>query len=232
MTDEHTLRLFDEEIAAMRAALARMGETVLRELDDAVVALLQGDTVAAQTAIRRDADVDTLHLRVREEVLELLARQAPVGRDLREAIALERVSACLERIGDHAKNCAKRTRMLDRRPSAQVLGLLSSLAGGVRAALARVLEAYAGHDATAAEQVRTGDAALDRIYNDLFAGLLVEMQADSHRIVSCVQLLFVARSLERIGDYATNIAEEVEFALIGSRGVAARPRLDTIERAD
>lgn len=229
MTSEHTLRLFDEQLEELRDSVLAMGRAVDAELGSALEGLLDADAKAATAAIEADPTIDALHGRIREQVLLLLARMQPVADDLRAVIAAERIAVFLERAGDHAKNCAKHVLVLDRRPSAQVLSQLAWLAERARAELEGVVQAYARGDAEAARRAWISDEELDRLYRRLFGSLLEEMTTDPARIATCTHLLFVAKSLERVGDYATNIAEEVVFAITGGilEGVA-RPRSESI----
>lgn len=218
----HTRKAFDEDLRGIVDRVRVMGETVATLLDDALDALRRGDAEAAAAVVERDTRADALDAEVQNEVLRVIARQAPVAADLRRLLAAGRIASALERIGDHAKSIARRVTPLQHRLTPAALWHVRQLGEKVRPMLDEVAAALAAEDAERARGVWLSDEELDAIYRDFFQHLLFEMKRDSRNIEPSTHLMFVAKSLERIGDYATNIAEDVIFQATGVP--ASRPR--------
>ena len=231
MATQHTLKVYDDRLRGLATLVQQMGERVLLELDDALASLLRGDLALARRAIEHDTQVNDLRTRINAEVAIILARQQPVAQDLRDILASGRIAGDLERAGDHAKNVAKRALALGEKPTAGTASQIGRLGAKVRPMLSEVIAAYSARDSARAKAVWISDADLDQIYRELFQYLLEEMQRDPRRIASGTHLLFVAKSLERIGDHATNIAEDVSFMVTGLPVLETRPKLETIMRA-
>lgn len=172
--------------------------------------------------IANDAQADALTAQINNEVLRITARWQPVADDLRKILACERIAANLERVGDHAKNIAKRSLLLDEPIIAPQVALLKRLAESVAWQLQQVLAALAGQDAELAQTVWLRDTQADELHDDLFYHVLADMREGRGPIVNGVHVLFAAKGLERIGDHATNIAEAVRFMVTGAT-VSARP---------
>ncbi|TVR84705.1 MAG: phosphate transport system regulatory protein PhoU [Rhodospirillales bacterium] len=221
VTTTHTLKSFDRELAELAALVREIGQMVVRQYQSAVTALLQSDRDAARQAIDADADIDDLEMRVHDEVLAIVVRYQPMAIDLRQVLAAERIASNLERIGDHAKNIAKRSLCTDSRMGAELDQMTKRMTDRVHVLLTDVLQAYEAADVDRARAVWTADAQLDELHDDLFHHILSEMQDGKGSIAIGTQLLFVAKSLERIGDHCTNIAEEVRFIVTG---LSAKPR--------
>lgn len=215
MTTEHTLKSFDEDLAVLRGLVSTLGSTVCDQLLHATTALLDGDRSLAERVIETDATADTLAQEIHAEVVRLIARYQAMARDLREIVAAERIASNLERIGDHAKTIAKRSIALGEQAPPSLGDLLRRYAGEVRGSVAAVLDAYGRQDAVEATRVWYADATLDERYDDFFHRALSGMQEGREPILVGTHLLFVAKSLERIGDHATNIAEDIQFMVTG-----------------
>jgi phosphate transport system protein len=168
-----------------------------------------------------------LHQEVEEGLIAMIVRRQPMGQDLREITAASRIANDLERVGDLAKNVAKRAIAIDNDIQNKKLAIgvehMTELALGQ---LKKVLDAYTGRNAEAARQVQDADAEVDAIYTSLFRELLTYMMEDPRVITSCVHLLFCAKNIERIGDHATNIAENVFFMVTGERLPEDRNKVD------
>jgi phosphate transport system protein len=218
---DHTLKAFEDDLKGLDQLVAELGQYAVNGLDEALKALVQSDHAAARTVIENDARADALTLRIQDEVLRVTARWQPVADDLRKILASERIGANLERVADHAKNIAKRSLLLDEPISEQQAAMLERLAACVREQLKQVLEAHAAKDADLAQAVWLHDTEADELHDDLFHHVLSDMREGRSPTVNGVQLLFVAKSLERIGDHATNIAEEVRFMVAG---ITSEPR--------
>ncbi|MBU6198685.1 MAG: phosphate signaling complex protein PhoU [Xanthomonadaceae bacterium] len=223
---EHTIRSYDTELARLTTEIVRMGELAAAQLEAAIDVVERRDERAAMRVVENDDAIDALEHETSHDVVRLLALRAPMARDLREVFAALRIAADIERIGDYAANVAKRAIPLSMAaPVAPARGLrrLSELA---TAAVRKVLDAYRSRDAQKAHEVWDEDVHLDEAYTGLFRELLTYMMEDPRRITACTHLLFMAKNIERIGDHATNIAENVWFAVTGEPLQAPRKKGD------
>ena len=222
----HIVKSYDEELARLTGELVRMGELAAYQLHAAIDVLERRDSRAAERVIANDDAIDTLLEEISHDVLQLLARRQPMARDLREVMAALRIAAAIERIGDYAANLAKRSTALNQHapvPAARDLRKLADLASEL---LLAVLAAYRDRDADAAEKIRRRDAELDELHTRAFRELLDVMAREPAAIPSCAHLLFIAKNIERIGDHATAIAENVWFLVHGEEQMEARPKRD------
>lgn len=223
---DHIVKSYDVEIARLTGEIAAMGELAAAQLDAAMDALEKRDSRAAQVVADNDDALDAREREISQDVLRLLALRQPIARDLREILAALRIASDIERIGDYAENVARRSMTLNQSapvPLARGLNTLATLAGEL---VREVLRAYVAHDAPAARAAWERDAELDALYTGLFRELLTYMMEDARSITACTHLLFIAKNLERIGDHATNIAEEVWFVLRGEMLKDARTKHD------
>ena len=226
MTD-HTVKAFDTDLETLRSGIAEMGGIAERMLADSVSALVRRDTALAQSVIAMDGRLDTLQRQIEEGAIVTIARRQPLAIDLREIVAALRISGDLERIGDLAKNCAKRTLAISEGFQSQkiVLGV-QNIADLVMEQLKDVLDAYAQHDMDLALDVWKRDGSIDAIYTSLFRELLTYMMEDPRNISFCAHLLFVAKNVERIGDHSTNVAETIHYLVTGQTLTTERPKDD------
>ena len=222
---EHIVKSYDEDQRRIVEDVVRMGQAAVAQLEAALDVVERRDDSAARRIVANDESIDESERRISHDVM-LLALRGPMARDLREILAGLRIPADLERIGDYAANVAKRSIALNTSPplphvaGLRALGLLA--AGQVRQAL----RAYREGDAELALQVRENDARLDEQYTGLFRELLTYMMEDPRNITPCTHLLFMAKNLERIGDHATNIAENVWFLHHGEQPLPPRDKRD------
>jgi phosphate transport system protein len=224
---EHTIKAFDADLHELQRMVAEMGGLAEKQIADAVDALANRDSTLAQQIIAGDAAIDALQREIEEKGVLVIARRQPMAVDLREIVAALRVSSDLERVGDLAKNIAKRVVALGmdfRLPT--VMRGVESMADQVLSALKQVLDAYAKRDITEALEVWKGDEAIDAVNNSLFRELLTYMMEDPRNITFCIHLLFCAKNIERMGDHATNIAETVHYMVEGRPIMAERPKSD------
>jgi len=224
---EHTVKAFTEQLESLAAAVSQMGGLAEAQLANAIEAIGRRDTALAESAVGGDKDVDALQQQIEERALRLLALRQPMAVDLRETLAAIKIASELERIGDLAKNIAKRAIVLNKE---QPIRLTQSLARMGRAALSQlklVLDSYSNRDSGGAETVWRQDGEIDEIYNSLFRELLTYMIEDPRTIGMCTHLLFVAKNIERTGDHATNIAEVVYHMVTGTHLATERPKADT-----
>ena len=222
-TTGHTVKAFDEDLGQLRALIAQMGGIAENAIAEAIRALLQRDHAAASAIVAADKTLDALEAEVETRVVELIALRAPMADDLREVIAALKIASVVERIGDYAKNIAKRVPVLDSMPRIEPLSLLPEMGRVVSEMVHNVLDAFTARDADLALEVCMRDRAVDDFYYSIFRTLLTFMMEDPQNITPSAHLLFIAKNLERIGDHATNAAEMVYFAATGTR-MAERPR--------
>ena len=223
-TAAHIVTSYEQELRRLRDQLADMGGLVESEVTLAMRAVLEHDGASADRAIEQDMEVDQLERRVETLVIQMLALRQPMARDLREIVASLRITAALERIGDYARNIAKRSLVLRETSFPHRLGGLAHMSRLVQENLRLVIDALGEADAGRAEQVWRADQAVDDIYTAIFRELVTYMMEDPRNITPCTHLLFIAKNLERIGDHATNIAETVYYASTGENLPDARPK--------
>jgi phosphate transport system protein len=212
---EHTVKAFDEDIGELRALVSEMGGLAETAIGDAMHALIRHDLETAARVVEHDERIDDLEAEVERHAVRLIALRAPLADDLREAVAAMKIANVIERIGDYAKNIAKRVPVFEHRVEIEPLSILPAMAQIVSEMVHNVLDAFAARDAEKAMEVIERDSAVDDFYNSLFRALLTYMMENSHNITQSTHLLFIAKNLERVGDHATNIAEMVYFAATG-----------------
>jgi phosphate transport system protein len=224
---QHTVAAFDADLKALADMIADMGARASRALSEAARALLQRDTALAQQVIASDRAIDALQHDIEERAVTTIARRQPMAIDLREIVSTMRIANDLERVGDLAKNVAKRVIAIGPQPSpVNVASGLSTLSARVGEQLAIVLRAYADRNDASALEVWKADGAIDALFTSLFRELLTYMMEDPRSIGFCTHLLFCAKNLERVGDHATNIAETVHYVVTGEMLSADRPKAD------
>lgn len=219
----HTVKAFDDDLNELRASIAEMGGLAEDAIREAMRALVQRDTEAATRIVENDRRIDALEMEVERAAVQLIARRAPMADDLRDVVAALKIAGIVERIGDYAKNIAKRVHVIDESPDIEPLSLLPEMARIAGEMVHNVLNAFVARDADAALAVCDRDRAVDDFYNSIFRTLLTFMMENPHNITPATHLLFIAKNLERVGDHATNVAEMVYFAATGEH-VADRPR--------
>src|SRR6201996_3327684 len=226
MTD-HTVKAFTEKLEALASAVAQMGGLAEAQLADAIEAIAKRDTGRAESAVGGDRQIDELQQSIEDQALKLLALRQPMAVDLRETLAAIKIASELERIGDLAKNIAKRASVLNREPPIRLTQSLARMGRQALAQLKLVLDAYSDRDAEAARAVWKNDEEIDELYNPLFRELLTYMMEDPRTIGSSTHLLFIAKNIERSGDHATNIAEVVYHMVRADHLSSNRPKADT-----
>ncbi len=224
---DHTVRAYDDDLAQLKTMLAQMGGLVEQQLDDAIDALSRRDTVLADRVIQHDDKVDALEHQIEEKAILTIAKRQPMARDLREIMVAIRVSSDLERIGDLAKNTAKRTHAMSEPLPRKLMSGVTRMGRLAQEGLKNILDAYARTDAVKALDVWRADEDLDALYNSIFRELLTYMMEDPRNISLCTHLLFGAKNMERIGDHATNIAENIHYLVHGKPLAEGRPKKDT-----
>lgn len=212
---EHTIKAFDAEIRQLRGLISEMGAKAEDAIDQSMAALVSGDKTRAAQIVADDKQIDLLEAEVERLSVQIIALRAPMADDLREVMAAIKIAGVIERIGDYAKNIAKRVNVLESKRGIEPLSLLPAMAERANDMVRDVLDAFARRDAEAAVAVIEADRVVDDFYNSIFRTLLTHMMEDPKSISDAAHLLFVAKNLERIGDHATNVAEMVYFAATG-----------------
>ena len=228
MTDEHIASAFDRDLETIQAQIMKMGGMVERAIADAARSLETRDEELAEEVRGRDKAIDALEEQINEEAARVIALRAPTARDLRLVLTVIKISASLERIGDYAKNMAKRTSVLS--SMAPVNGspaALRRMAREVEEMLKDVLDAYIQRDADLALEVMHRDQDVDQMYNAIFREFLTFMMEDPRNITPCMHLHFIAKNTERMGDLVTSIAEQVIYLVSGEMPEDPRPKGDT-----
>jgi len=213
---DHTAKAFDADLQEITRKVAEMGGLAERQIVDASRALVERDTDLAEHVIGTDPVIDAMQHEIEEKAILTIARRQPMAVDLREIVGAMRVCNDLERIGDHAKHIGKRVVALDGdfHPQKLIHGV-EHMAALVSAQLKQVLDAYASRDLATALAVWNGDEEVDTLCTSLFRELLTYMMEDPRNITFCMHLMFCAKDIERIGDHATNIAEDVIYLVQG-----------------
>ena len=227
MNEQHIASAFDRDLEAIQAQIMKMGGLVENAILEAAISLEMRDEERAEVVRQGDKAIDALEEIINEEAARVIALRAPTASDLRLVLSVIKVSANLERIGDYAKNLAKRTGVLTQMEpvngSASALRRMAKEVGGM---LKDALDAYVARDAELAQDVIDRDIQVDQMYNALFREFLTFMMEDPSNITACMHLHFIAKNIERMGDHVTSIAEQVVYLVTGAIPDEARPKGD------
>lgn len=206
---------FEQELIRLRRALFSMGACAELRVTQAFDALLRRDVGVAQAVRENDDEVDNMDLDIEDECLRILALQHPVAGDLRFVLTALRMSIDLERIADLARGIAKRVIRMSAYPPLPFPPALPEMADAARKMLAEALTALAKQEVARAEEVRRADSFVDQKHKQFFEWVVTDLPRHGEHARAAVDLLFVGRAIERIGDLSTNIAEDVIFAFRG-----------------
>jgi phosphate transport system protein len=224
---EHTVASFDEELSHLDRLIREMGTLAGAMTEAATRALLDSDAGMAARVVANDAAMDDKQRELDERAITLIARRQPMAQDLRAVVGAIRMASDLERIGDMAKNIAKRVDAVGQGAAPRGLShSIEAMAALVLAQVEAVIAHYQARDAEGLVRLRDGDEAIDEQYTALFRELLTYMMEDPRNITPCTHLLFCAKNLERIGDHVTNIAENAYYVMTGRQLPVERPKLD------
>ncbi|MDP9137841.1 MAG: phosphate signaling complex protein PhoU [Pseudomonadota bacterium] len=223
---EHIYKKYDAELIQLQSMLAQMGGLAEDQLARAIEALAKRDTEAADRIIVADDKIDALELAIEEMAVLIIAKRQPMALDLRDIMVAIRVASDLERIGDLAKNIAKRTLAIAEHHPRRIMNGLVRMGKLALGQLKEVLDAYAQRDEAKALAVWRSDEDIDALYNSIFRELLTYMMEDPRTIGLCTHLLFGAKNIERIGDHCTNVAENVYYLVNGTPLTDERPKKD------
>jgi len=226
MATDHIVRSFDEDLLRLSDLVSRMGGMAEHQLDKAINALQTRDSALAEEVIVADPRIDALQYEIEELALRMIALRQPMAADLRETVSALKIAPLIERIGDYAKNVAKRAIALNQIPPVKPLFTIPRMGRMVREMLKDVLDAFANQDIDKAREVWLADEEVDEMHDSLFREMLTYMMEDPRNITPCTHLLFVARNIERMGDLATNVAEVIHFQVTGKPLGGERPKVD------
>lgn len=227
MTERHIVKAYDEELARLDRLVVEMGGLVEAQLEAALDALARHDPEAAEEVVRRDKKIDRYEAEIDAHTTAMLVLRQPMAEDLRIIVAALKLAGNLERMGDYAKNVAKRTITLTKVPLlAPATRSLKRMGEMVQEMIHEVLDAYVRRDAALADAVILKDRDVDRMHTSLFREFMELMVAEPQHISACTHLIFIAKDVERIGDHATNVAEKVHYMLKGSMPEDGRPKDD------
>lgn len=232
MSDQHISSAFDRDLETIQALITRMGGLVEAAILEAAKALEARDVEAAEAVRKGDAVIDALEEKINEEAARTIALRAPVSKDLRSLLSVLKLASSLERVGDYAKNMAKRTPVLaEMQAISGADAALRRMAREVQSMLSDVLNAYLRKDVELAEAVRQRDLEVDQMYNALFREFITFMMEDPRNISACMHLHFIAKNVERMGDLVTNMAEQIIYMVTGELPDESRPKLDSTAAA-
>lgn len=232
-TDRHIATAFDRDLEGVQALVLRMGGLVEAAISDAATALETLDEALAERVRAGDAEIDALEEQVNSECIRLIAIRAPTATDLRTVMSVLKIAASLERCGDYAKNLAKRAMVLSQmRMIDGAAGSIRRMARQVGLLLKDALDAFIARDVALAQAVRLQDRDVDQMYTALFREFLTHMLEDPRNITACMHLHFIAKNIERIGDHATTIAEQVIYLATGALPTDPRPKAESVISGD
>ena len=214
--NSHTVKAFDNDIGQLRGLISQMGGLAEEAIAKAMQALTRNDLELADQVRAEDKRIDALEAEVERLAVQIIALRAPMAVDLREVVAALKIAGLVERIGDYAKNIAKRLPMIDGEHRIEPISILPAMGRMASEMVREVLDAFAARDFAAAMRVVESDTALDDFYDSIFRTLVTYMVENPRTISQVAHLLFVAKNLERIGDHAANVAEMVYFAATGN----------------
>ena len=227
MTQQHITSAFDRDLEDIQAKIMKMGGLVEAAILEGAISLETRDEERAEKVRAADKAIDLLEEKINEDAARLIALRSPTASDLRLVLAIMKISGNLERIGDYAKNMAKRTGVLAQMaPVSDSTGSLRRMAKEVSKMLKDVLDAYIHRDAELAGDVIKRDSDVDQMYNGLFREFLTFMMEDPRNITACMHLHFIGKNIERMGDHVTAIAEQVVYLVTGEYPEEARLKSD------
>ena len=217
MNEQHIASAFDRDLEAIQARILKMGGLVEAQIADGVKALITRDVEAGQAVRRRDKQVDAFEAKIDELAIRFIAMRQPMAVDLRRIVTALKITSSLERMGDYAKNMGKRVKALAEAEniggSSRAIERMSEL---VREMVRDVLDAFIARDTAMAYDVRNRDEQVDQLHNTLFREMLTYMMEQPQNITPCMHLLFIAKNVERMGDHATGIAEQIIYLVDGA----------------
>lgn len=227
--ERHIASAFDRDLEGILIMIMKMGGLVETAILNAAIALDSRDDELAEQVRLGDKAIDALEEQINIEAARVIALRGPVAGDLRTVLTVIKIAASLERCGDYAKNLAKRSMLLSQLSVIEgASGSIRRMAKAVGLMLSDALDSYVQRDAIFAAEVRRRDLEVDQMYTALFRELLTHMMEDPRNITACMHLHFITKNIERMGDHATGIAEQVIYLVAGKLPEDDRPKDDSI----
>ena len=221
---EHIVSSYDEQLKTLHATVLKMGALCESQFSNSITALIKGDDELVDKIIGKDDRIDELEKKIDDQVVNLITLRAPMAIDLRETVSAMRIASELERIGDLAKNTAKRAKIIKGSIDINISALIKSIAELVQINLKKTLDSYSKNDEKLALSVWNSDKEIDIMINKLLQGLMSNIKKEKKNIEVFSHLLFVAKNIERVGDHSTNICEYVHFLVKGEEIQGNRPK--------
>ncbi len=221
---EHIVSSYDEQLKTLHATVLKMGALCESQFSNSIVALIKGDDELVDKIIGKDDRIDELEKKIDDQVVNLITLRAPMAIDLRETVSAMRIASELERIGDLAKNTAKRAKIIKGSIDINISALIKSAAELAQINLKKTLDSYSKNDEKLALSVWNSDKEIDIMINKLLQGLMSNIKKEKKNIEVFSHLLFVAKNIERVGDHSTNICEYVHFLVKGEEIQGNRPK--------
>lgn len=221
---KHIVTAFDQDLRGISARISEMGGLAEEQLGSAIEAMKTRDSALAQEVVNSDKLLDKMEMDLEQSAIEVMALRQPMANDLRELVAALKIASALERIGDLAKNVAKRTMVLNQNPPMKVIASVARMGKQTQSLMAEALDAYTARDTALSVSVWKRDVEIDEMHNSIFRELTTYMMEDQRTIGLCSQLLFVVKNFERIGDHTTFIAEMTYFVVEGKPLGDERPK--------
>lgn len=225
--NEHILSTYDDELKEVRSIMVRMGDCAAEQLSNAMTALRELDTELAEKTWQADKKLDALEMTAERAVIGVFARRAPVADDLREVVSTLKMTSMIERMGDYAKNIAKRTTSIAGGSLVLMPQTIDTMATEAHVMVQNMMHAYIRRDVDLAIDVWEHDEQLDGLYNVTYERILTRMTDMPEHIPELTHYLMIAKNLERIGDQATNVAEQIYYAITGDTLDEKRIKKDT-----
>lgn len=228
---QHIITAFDDDLAELNSSLQDLGRLAITQFELAIDALATQHQSTLNQIISDDVKLDELEAAIHEKALEVIALRSPRAQDLRHVLVALKIATILERTGDYARNIANRTKVIATAGNENIPGVNIGRMGQVtRDMLQDVMRAYATRDADKALDVWRRDIEVDHMHTAFYKEVLASMSRDPNVVATGAHLLFIAKNIERIGDYATGIAEQVHFLVHGAVPEDSRPKADRTSR--
>ncbi|MEM6620939.1 MAG: phosphate signaling complex protein PhoU [Pseudomonadota bacterium] len=221
---KHIVSAFDQDLRGISARISEMGGLAEEQLNSAIEALQTRDSELASGVVKTDRQIDKMEVELEKSAIEVMALRQPMANDLREVVAALKIASALERIGDLAKNVAKRTLVINQSPPMKVINSVARMGKQTQQLMGEALDAYTARDTALSVSVWKRDVEIDEMHNSIFRELTTYMMEDQRTIGLCAQLLFVVKNFERIGDHTTFIAEMTYYVVEGKPLGDDRPK--------
>ncbi|MEM0988707.1 MAG: phosphate signaling complex protein PhoU [Pseudomonadota bacterium] len=221
---KHIVSAFDQDLRGISARISEMGGLAEEQLNSAIEALQTRDSELASGVVKTDRQIDKMEVELEKSAIEVMALRQPMANDLRVVVAALKIASALERIGDLAKNVAKRTLVINQSPPMKVINSVARMGKQTQQLMGEALDAYTARDTALSVSVWKRDVEIDEMHNSIFRELTTYMMEDQRTIGLCAQLLFVVKNFERIGDHTTFIAEMTYYVVEGKPLGDDRPK--------